>query len=162
VIEKRAHLRDRRLRKLVEGLRKRDAEPRKRMLWAVRSALIVADAVASGLPRIGEDLRPWISDNLVNAPLCNASLIEAISSNRVKQLKALNKWEKWTDFQLLCDHLDNRALLLAPCGSGKTLAAWRWIAAWVKKLAEEGHPVSRVVFLYPTRATAKEGFRDYV
>jgi CRISPR-associated endonuclease/helicase Cas3 len=162
VIKKRAHLRDRRLRKLVEALRKPDAEPRKRMLWAVRSGLIVADAVASGLPRVGEDLRPWISDKLVNAPLYNGARIKEISDKRVEQLTALNKWEKWTDFQLLCDDLDNRALLLAPCGSGKTLAAWRWIAAQAEKLMEEGRPVSRVIFLYPTRATAKEGFRDYV
>jgi CRISPR-associated endonuclease/helicase Cas3 len=53
--------------------------------------------------------------------------------------------------------LPARAALLAPCGCGKTLAAWRWIAAQVK-----GRPAARVLFLYPTRATAKEGFRDYV
>jgi CRISPR-associated endonuclease/helicase Cas3 len=162
VIDKRAQLRDRRLRKLVESLRKSDAEPRRRMLWAVRSALIAADAVASALPRVGEDLRPWITGKLVHAPPCDACFIEGITEKRVGQLKALNKWERWTDFQLLCDHLDSRALLLAPCGSGKTLAAWRWIAAQVNKLAHAGRPVSRVIFLYPTRATAKEGFRDYV
>ncbi len=146
----------------MEALRKPDAERRKRMLWAVRSALIVADAAGSGLPRVGEDLRPWITEKLVNVPVCSAAFIEEITGKRVGQLKALNKWEKWTDFQLLCDHLADRALLLAPCGSGKTLAAWRWIAARVKRLVEEGRPVSRVIFLYPTRATAKEGFRDYV
>jgi CRISPR-associated endonuclease/helicase Cas3 len=37
------------------------------------------------------------------------------------------------------------------------LAAWRWIAARL-----EQRPAARVIFLYPTRATAKEGFRDYV
>jgi CRISPR-associated endonuclease/helicase Cas3 len=162
VPERRSVLRDKRLRKLVEALRKRDAEPRKRLLWAVRSALIVADAAGSGLPRVGEDLQTWITEKLVNAPACDAAFIEEISGRRVGQLKTLNKWEKWTDFQLLCDHLAERALLLAPCGSGKTLAAWRWIAAQVKRLVEEGRPVSRVIFLYPTRATAKEGFRDYV
>src|SRR5262249_1213586 len=139
---RRANLRDRRLRKLVEALRKPNAEHRKRMLWAVRSALIVADAAGSGLPRVGADLRPWITEKLVNAPLCGAAFIEEISDKRIGQLKALNKWEKWTDFQLLCDHLGGRALLLAPCGSGKTLAAWRWIAAQVKRLAETGDPVS--------------------
>jgi CRISPR-associated endonuclease/helicase Cas3 len=163
VIAKRTELRGR-LRKLVEALRKPGHEPelRRRMLWAVRSALIAADAAASGLPRVGEDIRPWITEKLVNTPLCDAAFIEEISDKRVQQLKALNKWGKWTDFQLRCDYLADRALLLAPCGSGKTLAAWRWIAAWVAKLSTAGRPVSRVIFLYPTRATAKEGFRDYV
>jgi CRISPR-associated endonuclease/helicase Cas3 len=53
--------------------------------------------------------------------------------------------------------LDGRILLLSSCGSGKTLAAWRWI-----QTQAENRPVSRVIFLYPTRATATEGFRDYV
>jgi CRISPR-associated endonuclease/helicase Cas3 len=162
VIDNRARLRDKRLQALKVALRKNDAMPRKRMLWAVRSALIAADAVASAMPRVGEDLRPWITENLTNAPLCDAAFIEDITDKRVGLLKALKKWEEWTDFQLLCDNLADRALLLAPCGSGKTLAAWRWIAAWVGRLAKVGRPVSRVMFLYPTRATAKEGFRDYV
>ena len=63
----------------------------------------------------------------------------------------------WNSFQLACDDLPSRALLLAPCGSGKTLAAWRWAAGQARH-----RPVNRVLFLYPTRATAKEGFRDYV
>ena len=61
------------------------------------------------------------------------------------------------DFQQQASALENRALLLAPCGSGKTLAAWHWIASRLKK-----KPATRVLFLYPTRGTATEGFRDYV
>jgi CRISPR-associated endonuclease/helicase Cas3 len=83
---------------------------------------------------------------------------------RIKQLTELSKWKDngdgkrgWSDFQLACDRLPDRALLLAPCGSGKTLAAWRWIAAQLDKRSA-GH----VLFLYPTRATAREGFKDYV
>jgi CRISPR-associated endonuclease/helicase Cas3 len=63
----------------------------------------------------------------------------------------------WNDFQEAASNLGDRALLLAPCGAGKNLAAWRWIAG---RLAER--PVARVLFLYPTRGTATEGFRDYV
>ncbi len=51
----------------------------------------------------------------------------------------------------------NHVLLTAPCGSGKTLAAWNWIKAQLDR-----SPAARVLFLYPTRATATEGFRDYV
>jgi CRISPR-associated endonuclease/helicase Cas3 len=39
----------------------------------------------------------------------------------------------------------------------KGLAAWNWIKTCLDK-----QPASRVLFLYPTRATATEGFRDYV
>ena len=61
------------------------------------------------------------------------------------------------DFQERAGTLEERALLLAPCGSGKTFAAWRWIASRLEK-----RPAARVLFLYPTRATATEGFRDYI
>ena len=49
------------------------------------------------------------------------------------------------------------ALLLAPCGSGKTLAAWRWIAAQLDK-----RRAAHVLFLYPTRATARAKLQKYV
>ena len=54
-----------------------------------------------------------------------------------------------------------RVLLTAACGSGKTLAAWNWITAQLDARPPD-RPLSRVLFLYPTRATATEGFRDYV
>ena len=40
---------------------------------------------------------------------------------------------------------------------GKTIAAWRWAEAQAKT-----HAFGRVIFLYPTRGTSTEGFRDYV
>jgi hypothetical protein len=46
---------------------------------------------------------------------------------------------------------------LAGCGTGKTLAAWRWAQAQLSQ-----HEIAHVVFLYPTKGTATEGFRDYV
>jgi CRISPR-associated endonuclease/helicase Cas3 len=76
----------------------------------------------------------------------------------VEQLRRAGKWIKWNEFQDQAENLEDRAVLLEPCGSGKTLAAWRWIASRLK----DGRQVARVIFLYPTRATATEGFRDYV
>lgn len=158
IMQKRNELRDRRLRPLQTALRSPANAPRLRMLWAVRAALIAADAAASGLFRVETNLRAWIETTLTHAPLCDQSFLEEkIIQKRIDELKAKKKWQDWTDFQKRCDDLPARALLLAPCGSGKTLAAWRWIAAQVAK-----RPVARVLFLYPTRATAKEGFRDYV
>jgi CRISPR-associated endonuclease/helicase Cas3 len=50
-----------------------------------------------------------------------------------------------------------KALLLAACGAGKTLAAWKWAEQQSRE-----REIGRVIFLYPTRGTATEGFRDYV
>ncbi len=148
-----------RLRPLVLSLA-RD-EPRRRLLWAVRAALIAADAVGSGLPRVGGDMRPWIEAAFNPEKVCTEDFIwREVINKRVEEIRRKGKWLNWSPFQDACadpDLVPARALLLAPCGSGKTLAAWRWIAARLKE-----RPAGRVLFLYPTRATAKEGFRDYV
>jgi CRISPR-associated endonuclease/helicase Cas3 len=131
----------------------------RRLNTAVRAALIAADAAASGLFRLGVDLHSFIDNAFTNAPLCDYSYVtKEIIGKRVEQLRSAGKWIKWNDFQNQAEDLQDRALLLEPCGSGKTLAAWRWIASRLK----DGRKVARVIFLYPTRATATEGFRDYV
>ena len=64
------------------------------------------------------------------------------------------------DFQRAAEELGRRSrrtLLLAPCGAGKTLAAWLWIKGVLHHAT-----ASRALFLYPTRGTTVEGFRDYV
>lgn len=128
-----------------------------RMLNAVRSALITADAAGSGLRRTGQTVTQWVEQRFEKAEICNGPFVEHIIQERIDDLTRRNKWHSWNEFQTACDQLPSRSLLLAPCGSGKTLAAWRWIAAQVKQ-----RPVQRVLFLYPTRATATEGFKDYV
>jgi CRISPR-associated endonuclease/helicase Cas3 len=126
------------------------------MLRAVRAALITADAAGSGLPRTGRRI-DWIRGQFDDAPLCDHGAITGVIQGRIDYLTRQGKWSKWNKFQEHCETLPERALLLAPCGAGKTLAAWRWIAGRVKD-----RPVQRVLFLYPTRATATEGFKDYV
>ena len=143
-------LRNGRLRRLNMG---GDA----RMLNAVRAALIVADAAGSGLPRVGLRIGDWIRGQFSEKPACDAQTIGNVIQKRIDDLTRRGKWTKWNEFQDHCETLPDRALLLAPCGAGKTLAAWRWIAGRVKT-----RPVNRVLFLYPTRATATEGFKDYV
>jgi CRISPR-associated endonuclease/helicase Cas3 len=136
--------------------------PHYRLLMAVRAALIAADAAGSGLIREGKSIVEWIGEQFPDSPRWNAAEIwQQIINPRKDQIDRQRKPDKkpfeWNDFQSDCDGLPSRALLLAPCGSGKTLAAWRWIAARAKR-----QPIHRAIFLYPTRATAKEGFRDYV
>jgi CRISPR-associated endonuclease/helicase Cas3 len=135
-----------------------DDEPRLRLLWALRAGLIAADSAGSGLVREGKPIAAWIADAFDPSLVLDGNAVRAkVIEPRIAELKARQRWRGWTDFQVDCDRLAGRALLLAPCGSGKTLAAWRWIAARLDR-----RPAARVIFLYPTRGTATEGFRDYV
>jgi CRISPR-associated endonuclease/helicase Cas3 len=139
-----------------------DEEPERcRLLWALRAGLIAADSAGSGIVRevAGENpIDSWIAESFAPEKVLDGDYIRAaVIDPRVAELKGKGRWHDWTDFQLACDHLPSRALLLAPCGSGKTLAAWRWIAARL-----DADPAARVIFLYPSRGTATEGFRDYI
>ncbi len=137
-----------------------------RLLRAVRAGLIIADGAASGLRRQNQSIEAWIMSCFQEDPqsLLDKCSIEQIILSRISDLASAGNWKAsitmdssgWNSFQTECDRLPSRAGLLAPCGSGKTLAAWRWIATRPEL------PVKRVLFLYPTRATATEGFKDYV
>lgn len=144
----------------MDDLKERNEFTRPRLLNAVRSALIAADAAGSGLRRTDQPIGEWIATAIAETGVWDdASVRKHIITPRIDQLTRLKGEFVWTDFQNHCadpERVPSRALLLAPCGSGKTLAAWRWI----EKQAERG--VGHVLFLYPTRATATEGFRDYV
>jgi CRISPR-associated endonuclease/helicase Cas3 len=146
------------------------ASNRSRMLRAVRSALIAADSAGSALFRthgesgrtddVRHHIRRWIAEAFDPVEsLDEAKVYAAVIDPRVKELSQEGPFP-WNEFQEACaepDRVPARALLIAPCGSGKTLAAWRWIAARCDE-----RPIARAVFLYPTRGTATEGFRDYV
>ena len=166
--------RDRAIR-LIESLHEEiEDEPasnRSRMLRAVRSALIAADSAGSGLFRTHEEsghvgdardhIRQWVTKAFdPDASLDEAKVHEAVIDPRIKEQMSEDRPFLWNEFQDACacpDRVPARALLIAPCGSGKTLAAWRWVAARCRE-----RPVARAIFLYPTRGTATEGFRDYV
>ncbi|HUY34387.1 MAG TPA: CRISPR-associated helicase Cas3' [Pirellulales bacterium] len=140
-------------------------ERRRRLLWAVRSALIVADAAGSAVPRMEPpDIKKWIADAFDESKILTKDDIwTKVIRPRIGRLKRAGRWNEdngrkgWNQFQVECGRLASPGLLLAPCAAGKTLAAWLWIA---EKLGER--PAARVIFLYPTRGTASEGFRDYV
>jgi CRISPR-associated endonuclease/helicase Cas3 len=134
-------------------------ESRQHLLMAARAALIVSDSAGSGLTRTGEEIDLWLN-NAFNQEdiLTEQSIRDKILIPRQQVIeKETGKPFQWQDFQTAAGDLPDRAVLLSSCGSGKTLAAWRWIA---KRLAHR--PKARAIFLYPTRATAAEGFRDYV
>jgi CRISPR-associated endonuclease/helicase Cas3 len=126
------------------------------LLLAVRAALILADSAGSGLVRESKDIKDWLNAVFDESKIQKFNDIEEkILLPRIKQIGT--KWKGYSDFQDDAEMLPARALLIAPCGSGKTIAAWRWIKGRLKE-----KPAARVIFLYPTRATATEGFKDYV
>jgi CRISPR-associated endonuclease/helicase Cas3 len=131
-----------------------------RLLQAVRSALIACDAAGSGLVRTGQPIQAWLQQCFPVEKLASSAIWEGVIKARVEELSNKGRWKGWNEFQNQCgdpQHLPARSLLLAPCGSGKTLAGWRWICSTL-----ESFSARRVLFLYPTRGTATEGFRDYV
>lgn len=135
-----------------------------RLLRAVRTALILADAAGSGLARERDQtvfipVEQWIADAFNDSRVLSGNRIEdMIIAPRRKQIEAgQKKTFSFSTFQVEAARLSDRALLLASCGSGKTLAAWKWGTGVASR-----RTINRFIFLYPTRATATEGFKDYV
>jgi len=133
-------------------------EQRHRRAIAVRAALIVADAVGSGVPRTGKDIIDWIDATFTGGGMDSDHITNVVITPRCKEIAA-RTGHPFTpkSFQKEAASFPSRSLLVAPCGAGKTLAAWYWIAGQLGK-----RPARSALFLYPTRGTATEGFRDYV
>lgn len=132
-------------------------EETRRFLCSVKAALLAADSAGSGVVREGHDLESWLR-TAFGTSLSAQDIQHKVIVPRIQEIERKTKQDfRLQDFQERAGTLQERALLLAPCGSGKTLAAWHWIASRLEK-----RPAARVLFLYPTRATATEGFRDYV
>lgn len=131
--------------------------PRRNHLLAVKAATVAADAVASGLWREERDLVAFLAGSLHRPSLTGGRIRTDIIDKRIDQLRSKGKWGDWSDFQQAAGTVGHRVAIVAGCGSGKTLFAWRWAAATV-----DHESVGSVIFLYPTRATATEGFKDYV
>lgn len=128
---------------------------RLQLCLAVKAGLIACDSVSSGLWREQKDIEGWIEGVAHADALGHEDIDNNVVGRRIKELGS--RWEGWHGFQNGAATVGRRGLLLAGCGAGKTLAAWRWAAAVSKQ-----EPIGRVIFLYPTRGTATEGFRDYV
>lgn len=145
---------DDRASRLASELRRDDA--RRAFALAVKAGLVVADSVSSALRREGLPLAEWI-ENVAHAPaLADDEIERDVLQPRIEELSHRAPF-RYQAFQDGAAQVGRRALLLAACGAGKTLAAWRWAEA-----VSRSEPIGRVIFLYPTRGTATEGFRDYV
>lgn len=142
-------------RKLGRSLR--GHSPARALLLATKAGVIIADSVASGLVREGHDIRDWIDDVAHTSAIGPDDIERAILGPRAEQIRRKKGAFDYHRFQLGAAELGPRALVLAGCGSGKTIAAWKWAEARSRERA-----IGKVIFLYPTRGTATEGFRDYV
>jgi CRISPR-associated endonuclease/helicase Cas3 len=128
------------------------------LLLAVKAGVIVADAAASGLVREGYDIGEWIRERVDDPALVPSDITDAIIDKRLAQIaKKKGNATPLRPFQVSTAEQGARVLLLAACAAGKTLAAWKWAEAQAR---DRG--IGKVIFLYPTRGTATEGFRDYV
>jgi CRISPR-associated endonuclease/helicase Cas3 len=135
---------------------RRDLARRQRSV-AVKAGLIAADSVASGLFRTHAAIDAWVEDHAHLSALEGGDVSTRIIEPRLAAIRArTGKAVSLHPFQQGAARAGDRVLLLAACGTGKTLAAW----AWADEQARH-RKLSRVIFLYPTRGTATEGFRDY-
>jgi CRISPR-associated endonuclease/helicase Cas3 len=121
----------------------------RRLVAAIKVALIGADVAGSALPRevTNETMRAsWIGDAFANTP--QPGDLAAIVSRRLDGATL-------RDFQAnVAAAKASITFAKAGCGSGKTIAAYHWAAT--------NHPTKRLYFCYPTTGTATEGFRDYL
>lgn len=131
----------------------RENKDRQRFLVAIKAGLIVSDAAPSGLVREGHEIEQWIEEIVHNDAITSNEIAEKIINRRLKQIKASDLRE----FQKQLSQQGSKILLLSACGSGKTLAAWKWA-----EVQSRVYNIGKIIFLYPTRGTATEGFRDYV
>lgn len=131
----------------------RKDKDRQRFLVAVKAGLITADAAASGLVREKKEIAEWIESVVHSEAIAPNEIAAKIIQPRLEDIKAkdLREFQKQLALQ------GSKTLLLSACGSGKTLAAWKWA-----EVQSQTYNIGKVIFLYPTRGTATEGFRDYV
>lgn len=120
---------------------------------ALGFGLIVADSLGSGLVRNNLDIKDWIGEQAGLALEPDEIRREIID----KHIAQVTGFKGLRPMQEQAEKAPARSLMIGACNSGKTLAAHLWSNSMVSK-----HRVGRSLFLYPTRATATEGFLDYV
>jgi CRISPR-associated endonuclease/helicase Cas3 len=117
-----------------------------RALAAIKACLICADVAGSIGRRGSETMADWIPKAFARVP--SPEQIERIVAGRLKGLEPRPFQET------IADAPGDLALVVAGCGTGKTIAAYA--------RAAHRHPGRRVYFCYPTTGTATEGYRDYL
>lgn len=133
---------------------------RKALLLAVKAGVMVADSAASEIFRVdsSDAIEQWIDKTLHQNSVTPKKLEAKILQPRYRDIANKSKKTfKLKPFQQQAETLGDRLLLLSGCGTGKTIFAYKWMQGVLTRY-QAGH----VIFLYPTRGTATEGFKDYV
>ncbi len=124
-----------------------DFEPwQKTLIACLKSTLICADIAGSALPKTGEDIKLWLQKRIHNS--LDRDKVEEIANTKLKN-SSLHDFQREAQVAK-----ENTLMIEAGCGSGKTIAAYLWIA-------NHAHE-KRAFFCYPTTATASEGFGSYL
>jgi CRISPR-associated endonuclease/helicase Cas3 len=141
---------------------RRDAS-RRSLHLAVKAGVVAADTAASGLVREGHSIQEWLDNHLHKPRLMvediDRDILKAKYQEFEKRFGHPFGFDDLFEFQRNAQKLGDRALLRAGCGRGKTLAAYLWVRGVIRR---GNYKIGRVLFLYPTRGTATEGFKDYV
>jgi CRISPR-associated endonuclease/helicase Cas3 len=115
------------------------------LLAAAKALVLCADVAGSALPKSGEHLN-WIEEALANradSVAFTRVVTERLGANTLRPFQ-----------RQVAAARAPVTLVVAGCGSGKTLAAYQWAA--------EQHAGRQLWVTYPTTGTATEGYRDYV
>ncbi len=126
-----------------------------RFVAVVKACLVACDVAGSALPKkldAEAEQAEWVVESLSRFPTTqqlDEIITDRLTDNDSGQLHTLRPFQK-----RLADEAGQVTLVVAGCGSGKTLAAYHW--------ARQNHPGHRLYFCYPTTGTATEGFRDYL
>lgn len=131
----------------------REDKERQRFTIALKAGLIASDGAASGLVREGKEIADWIEEVVHSDAIALNEISDKIINPRLRQIESSGLHK----FQVQLALQGPRVLLLAACAAGKTIGAWNWANEQSKV-----YSIGKVIFLYPTRGTATEGFRDYV
>lgn len=140
------------------GLDILDNIERRSLLLAVKAGLMAADSVASAMFRESKQLEEWVDKTLHTCAITSEELEQKILQPRYSKIeKRTGRKFELHPFQKKAQEQGDKVILLSGCGSGKTIFAYKWQQSTLAR-----HPVGRIIFLYPTRGTATEGFKDYV
>ena len=131
---------------------------RRSLLLAVKAGVIAADSVASCMFRIDDSIDQWVDRTLHRDAITPEEVEIEILQRRYRQIEQKSgKPFKLKKFQEKAQEQSDRLLLLSGCGTGKTIYAYKWMQSKLTR-----YQVGHLIFLYPTRGTATEGFKDYV
>ena len=135
---------------------KKDSGKRSLVL-AVKAGVMVADAFASARFRENLKVDEWLA-KYVHTEKITPEEVEREILQPLEEKYEREKHEKFKlrDFQEQISQKGFRLLLMTACGSGKSRAGWEWL----KKQCSD-REIGKLIFLYPTRATALQGFLGY-